>query len=131
MTAATSGDRRTVAVVGAGVAGLTAAYILAGTCEVTLYEADERLGGHAHTHDVADPAGTLLAVDTGFIEDITDADIQDGLDAAAAVGDDRIQQQTQGQVDPESWTHGSAEQRQSHFLVGFNQGSVEACQSAS
>ena len=71
------------------------------------------------------------AVDTGFIEDITDADIQDGLDAAAAVGDDRIQQQTQGQVDPESWTHGSAEQRQSHFLVGFNQGSVEACQSAS
>ena len=67
MTAATPGDRRTVAVVGAGVAGLTAAYILAGTCEVTLYEADERLGGHAHTHDVADPAGTLLAVDTGFI----------------------------------------------------------------
>jgi len=71
------------------------------------------------------------AIDTGFIEDITDADIQDGLDAAAAVGDDRIQQKTQGQVDPESWTHGSAEQRQSHFLIGFRQGSVEACQSAS
>ena len=67
MTATTPGDRRTVAVVGAGVSGLTAAYILAGTCEVTLYEADERLGGHAHTHDVTDPAGTLLAVDTGFI----------------------------------------------------------------
>ncbi len=67
MTASTSGDRRTVAVVGAGVAGLTAAYILAGTYEVTLYEADDRLGGHAHTHDVTDPAGTALAVDTGFI----------------------------------------------------------------
>lgn len=71
------------------------------------------------------------AVDTGFIEDITDADIQDGLNAAAAVGDDRIQQATQGSVNPESWTHGSSEQRQSHFLVGFRQGSVEACQSAS
>jgi predicted metalloprotease len=71
------------------------------------------------------------ATDTGFIEDITDADVQDGLDAAAAVGDDRIQQAAQGSVNPESWTHGSAEQRQSHFLIGFRQGSVEACQSAS
>jgi predicted metalloprotease len=71
------------------------------------------------------------ATDTGFIEDITDTDVQDGLDAAAAVGDDRIQQAAQGSVNPESWTHGSAEQRQSHFLIGFRQGSVEACQSAS
>ena len=70
------------------------------------------------------------AVDTGFIEDVSDTDINDGLDAAAAVGDDRIQQQTQGQVDPETWTHGSAEQRQSHFLTGFHTGSVEACRSA-
>jgi predicted metalloprotease len=70
------------------------------------------------------------ATETGFIEEITDADIQDGLDAAAAVGDDRIQQQAQGQVNPESWTHGSAEQRQSHFRIGFEQGSVEACRSA-
>jgi len=71
------------------------------------------------------------ATDTGFIEEITDADISDGLDAAAAVGDDRIQQAAQGRVDPESWTHGSAEQRQSHFLTGFHTGSVEACRSAS
>ncbi len=61
------GDRPTVAVVGAGVAGLTAAYLLAGKYSVTLYEADDRLGGHAHTHAVTDPGGSVLAVDTGFI----------------------------------------------------------------
>lgn len=67
MSAHDFGDRRSIAVVGAGVAGLTAAYVLAQQHEVTLYEADGRLGGHAHTHDVADPAGNVLAVDTGFI----------------------------------------------------------------
>jgi len=67
MTAHNSGDRRAVAVVGAGVSGLTAAYVLAQQYDVTLYEADDRLGGHAHTHDVTDSAGTALAVDTGFI----------------------------------------------------------------
>jgi predicted NAD/FAD-binding protein len=59
--------RSTVAVVGAGVSGLTAAYLLSRTHSVTLYEAEDRLGGHAHTHDVTDPAGNRLAVDTGFI----------------------------------------------------------------
>jgi predicted NAD/FAD-binding protein len=67
VTAHDFGDRRSIAVVGAGVAGLTAAYVLSRQHEVTLYEADDRLGGHAHTHDVIDPAGTALAVDTGFI----------------------------------------------------------------
>lgn len=67
MTAHHPGERRSIAVVGAGVAGLTAAYVLAQRYEVTLYEADDRLGGHAHTHDVIDPIGTALAVDTGFI----------------------------------------------------------------
>ena len=55
-----------VAVIGSGVAGLTAAYVAAKSAHVTLFEADERLGGHADTHDVDTPEGTL-AIDTGFI----------------------------------------------------------------
>jgi len=53
----------------------------------------------------------------GLLE--SDAEIDEALAAAAGVGDDRIQQQTQGRVDPESWTHGSAEQRQEWFTRGF------------
>ena len=63
MPAATT---RRIAVVGSGVAGLTAAYLLQRRAEVTLYESDDRLGGHAHTHDV-ESAGRVLAVDSGFI----------------------------------------------------------------
>ena len=54
--------RRTVAVIGSGVAGLTAAYVLRQDSHVILFEADTRLGGHADTHQVGD-----LAIDTGFI----------------------------------------------------------------
>lgn len=60
-------NRRAVAVVGSGVAGLTAAWVLSKDSDVTLYEADSRLGGHADTHAVTDPEGRSLAVDTGFI----------------------------------------------------------------
>ncbi|WP_416954738.1 FAD-dependent oxidoreductase [Nocardioides sp. T5] len=57
---------RRIAVVGSGVAGLTAAWIASRTAHVTLYEADDRLGGHADTHRVRTPDGDL-AIDTGFI----------------------------------------------------------------
>ncbi|MFE7515039.1 NAD(P)/FAD-dependent oxidoreductase [Streptomyces sp. NPDC057540] len=56
-----------MAVVGAGVAGLSAAYVLSASCQVTLYEADGRLGGHAHTRELAAPDGRAVAVDSGFI----------------------------------------------------------------
>ncbi len=59
-------ERPRAAVVGSGVAGLVAAYVLSADHDVTLYEADERLGGHADTHDV-DVEGRVLGVDTGFI----------------------------------------------------------------
>lgn len=58
---------RRVAVVGSGVAGLTAAYVASRSAQVTLIEADDRLGGHADTHDVRDPSGRALRIDSGFI----------------------------------------------------------------
>ncbi len=59
--------RPTVAVIGSGVSGLTAAYLLDRTHVVTLFEADDRLGGHAHTHDLTASDGSEHAVDSGFI----------------------------------------------------------------
>ena len=63
----TSSDHRlNVAVIGAGIAGLSAAWLLSGKHQVTLFEADHRLGGHAHTADAPGHNGTV-PVDTGFI----------------------------------------------------------------
>jgi predicted metalloprotease len=61
------------------------------------------------------------------VQSITEADIREGLDAAAAVGDDRIQEQTTGRIDRESWTHGSSDQRTRWFTTGFRNGSTEGC----
>jgi uncharacterized protein len=60
---------------------------------------------------------------------IDESDVQSGLAAAAAVGDDRIQKMATGRVSPESFTHGSSAQRVAWFRRGFQSGDVSACNS--
>jgi uncharacterized protein len=62
-----------------------------------------------------------------LIQNLNQQDIEEALDAARAVGDDRIQQQTSGRVNPDAWTHGSAEQRMRWFTIGREKGQLQAC----
>ena len=62
-----------------------------------------------------------------LVERITDQDIADGLDAAAAIGDDTLQERFQGQVNPDSFTHGTSAQRQKWFETGYRTGDLAQC----
>jgi len=67
------------------------------------------------------------ATQTGYLTGVTKADLNDALSAASAVGDDRIQAETQGQVTPETWTHGSSKERRHWFTTGFDTGDANRC----
>src|SRR5256885_925454 len=67
------------------------------------------------------------AAQTRYLTKITPADVKDALSAASAVGDDRIQAETQGQVNPETWTHGSSGERDHWFTVGYTTGNPNPC----
>lgn len=75
--------------------------------------------GSATTTD--DSSGEALIVE------LSEEDIAQAVSAAKSVGDDRIQDQTTGRVNPKEWTHGSAEQRVRWFMIGYDQGSMKAC----
>ena len=71
------------------------------------------------TRDASDGDGILIELDQD--------DIAEAVDSAKTVGDDRIQQNSGQGVDPEGWTHGSSEQRMAWFMTGYEQGTLEAC----
>ena len=89
----------------------------------TELQADCYAGVWAHYAAITRQEGT----DVPFLEPLSDNDIADALSAASSVGDDRIQESATGRVNPESWTHGSSEQRQKWFTVGYQTGDPAKC----
>ena len=89
----------------------------------TELQADCYAGVWAHHAAVTNAPGS----ETPFLEPLSDKDIADALSAAASVGDDNIQRKATGRVHPESWTHGSAAQRQHWFTVGYQTGDARRC----
>ena len=77
----------------------------------------------AHYAAITKQPGT----DVTYLEPLSDKDISDALSAASSVGDDRIQKKSTGRVNPEQWTHGSSEQRQKWFTVGYQTGDPNQC----
>jgi predicted metalloprotease len=67
------------------------------------------------------------AAQTGYLTPLSKADVADALNAAAAVGDDRIQRETQGRIDQDAWTHGSSAERERWFTTGYRSGRPAAC----
>ena len=86
-------------------------------------QADCYAGVWAHYASTTKQQGT----DVTYLQPLTDKDIADALSAASSVGDDRIQKETTGRVNPERWTHGSSEQRQKWFTTGYQTGDPNKC----
>ena len=89
----------------------------------TELQADCYAGIWAHYADKTPAPGT----NEPMLEPLTDQDIADALSAAKSVGDDHLQQQSTGRVNPDSWSHGSSAQRQKWFTTGYRNGDIASC----